>query len=809
MSEHGSLDADRDLIESLCDHFEHALRAGREPNLEAYLGQAREDVRGPLRRELVALKQAYAEPSGAAKTSAGQAAPAVILDLSQERWPERIGRFRIEGEIGRGGMGVVLRAHDPELGRHVAIKTLQKRQAMREEVRQRFLRETRIMASLEHPGVPPIHETGRLDDGRPFFVMKLIQGQTLESLFRERASAAEYHSRLLQVFEQVCETVAYAHSRGIIHRDLKPSNVMVGAFGEVQVMDWGLAGARGEDAEEAEEEDRAAEGGVVGSSGALSLTQAGSVFGTLAYMAPEQILGENHLIGTRTDVFGLGAILFEMLVGSAPVRTSREQDGTTRCVIADRLPEAPADLVSLVRECLALARADRPKGAKAVARRIAQIRATREEQAARFQLMEARLQLAGRLLEERRVHDAVSLARSAAELADQPADRAKALLQLGDAYWESRPPAESAAESAYRAALEASPGDARIALRICRVLICRGEAREAVALLREKQPDLSCLGLADLLLLGETYQHGGEHDQAAKAFEMALVRMTSSLPAEAGDSATSCTEHDEAIARIGRLARAARLRDALVQGLVGLGRSLGSLGRWSEAARHFQTALDDNPDLFEIRACRAEIARAEGRVREAEADCRAVLEKHPDCLPAILTLARSRADVGDLVGAWEALDGKVTQDSPPTVQLLFASLSNTLARPGGTALLTRLVQRDDVTAADWYELSQARLQYSRWSEALACSHGARGLGSPLGSLEEANLLLHEQLSNGRLASLLPPEQWAARGREFYSLDRVRVLLEEGFERLAAPAPEQPTPGVLGVLEAAMRQAAAS
>src|SRR5262249_15184284 len=147
----------------------------------------------------------------------------------------------LEGELGQGGMGTVYRAHDPDVQRRLAVKVLHTKHAGRPELAQRFLEEAQLTGQLQHPGIPPIHEIGRLDDGRPFFAMKLVKGRTLAELLAERQSPAERLPYFLGLFGQVCQALAYAHSRGVLHRDLKPANVMVGAFGEVQVMDWGLA----------------------------------------------------------------------------------------------------------------------------------------------------------------------------------------------------------------------------------------------------------------------------------------------------------------------------------------------------------------------------------------------------------------------------------------------------------------------------------------------------------------------------------------------------------------------------------------
>ena len=160
------------------------------------------------------------------------------------------GRYQLLGEIARGGMGAVLKGHDPELNRDLALKVLLEQHRGRADLFDRFVEEAQICGQLQHPGVVPVYELGRLPDRRPFFAMKLVKGQTLATLLARRSSPGDDLPRFLSIFEAVCRTVAYAHARGVIHRDLKPSNVMVGGFGEVQVMDWGLAKVLPKDGQE-------------------------------------------------------------------------------------------------------------------------------------------------------------------------------------------------------------------------------------------------------------------------------------------------------------------------------------------------------------------------------------------------------------------------------------------------------------------------------------------------------------------------------------------------------------------------------
>ncbi|MBS0261718.1 MAG: serine/threonine protein kinase, partial [Planctomycetes bacterium] len=284
-------------------------------------------------------------------------------------------RYQLQGEIARGGMGAIIKGRDTDLGRDLAIKVLLDQHKDKPEVIQRFVEEAQIGGQLQHPGIAPVYELGQFADSRPFFSMKLVKGETLSKLLADRETPTTDRGKFLGIFEQVCQTMAYAHSRGVIHRDLKPANVMVGAFGEVQVMDWGLAKvlqAGGISDEKRAQDQRNGDSIIqtlrsnVGSdtpgtfASVGSQTQMGSVMGTPAYMPPEQALGEIDNLDERADVFGLGAILCEILTGQPPYVGS---DGTqvfrlaSRGNLADcftRLDAcgADAELIALAKQCL-------------------------------------------------------------------------------------------------------------------------------------------------------------------------------------------------------------------------------------------------------------------------------------------------------------------------------------------------------------------------------------------------------------------------------------------------------------------------
>ena len=325
----------------------------------------------------VSLRDAEDRDDSRERCSTSAAAPAIR---------DRAARLRLFGEIAHGGMGTVLKGRDEDLGRDLAVKVLLEANRDDPELIRRFIEEAQIAGQLQHPGIVPVYEMGALADRRPYFTMKLVNGQTLAQLLAARKEPADGLPRLLGIFEHVCQAVAYAHTRGVIHRDLKPSNIMVGGFGEVQVMDWGLAKVlpqgelnQGTAAGSPFAPTTASITIVRSASGsAVDRSRAGAVMGTPSYMAPEQARGEIDRIDERADVFALGSILCEILTGAPAFTGDSAPDilgkaaGMEMGDALSRLGGCAADpeLVELARDCLAVLAEDRPRDARAVSDRL-------------------------------------------------------------------------------------------------------------------------------------------------------------------------------------------------------------------------------------------------------------------------------------------------------------------------------------------------------------------------------------------------------------------------------------------------------
>lgn len=306
-----------------------------------------------------------------------------------ERWTghlpmEQPGRYADWRPFTKGGMGEILIVRDMAIARDVAWKQLPddlnafaalldtQADASATSLRNRFLQEARITGQLEHPSIVPVYELGRRPNGEPYYTMKLVRGKTLSDVVRE-ANTLEARLKLLPHFVDLCNAIAYAHSRGVIHRDIKPANVMVGDFGETVVLDWGLAKAVGEKDQDLAEFSLSLRAGLVTSNSDAAHTAFGEALGTPAYMSPEQAAGNLEWIDKRSDVYSLGAVLYVLLTGSPPFSGASAKDVVKQVLNTDPVhvhslcPKAPPELVAICERAMRRSKDDRYASAKELA----------------------------------------------------------------------------------------------------------------------------------------------------------------------------------------------------------------------------------------------------------------------------------------------------------------------------------------------------------------------------------------------------------------------------------------------------------
>lgn len=347
---------ERHLFEDAIARFEQAWHDTGQPAITDFLPADGSPLRKPLLQELVQIDLEFRRQRGEFRDRTEYAAnfPELSTIEPEQREhcrcqpidpPEASGaRYRILHAHAKGGLGEVFLARDQELHREVALKQIQETFADRPDARERFLLEAEITGRLEHPGIVPVYGLGTYANGRPFYAMRFIKGDSLQEAVDRFHGNAECDvsnaelpptrrrfachvprpafsslafRKLLQRFVDVCDAIEYAHSRGVLHRDLKPGNIMLGKYGETLVVDWGLAKAKGRDNHTRIEGEATL---LPASSGCSAPTQMGSAIGTPAYMSPEQAAGRLDELGPATDVYGLGTTLYYLLTGMAPFK---------------------------------------------------------------------------------------------------------------------------------------------------------------------------------------------------------------------------------------------------------------------------------------------------------------------------------------------------------------------------------------------------------------------------------------------------------------------------------------------------------
>lgn len=349
------------LVQILCQH--EALCAEDLPHIE-YLAERKlarfqGDLRASLADSPLAIRDTLASLTGMTLDSSAEEATLTIQEDSEE-WGDipfarSQQRYALNSLHAAGGIGEIWLAKDTSLQRDVAVKRLQTKRSPSKIAKMRFLREARITGKLDHPGVVPIYEIC-LDEetGLPYYSMRFLRGHTLSEAVRQyharkKAPGSESQAflQLLSSFCIVCNTVAYAHAKGIVHRDLKSDNVILGDYGEVVVIDWGLAKESHSQQEWELEEGADAEHD---STSDPKATRVGQVLGTPAYMAPEQAAGRLDLVGPAADIYGLCAILYEILCGQPPFSGSNAIQVLQ--AVQQESPRSPSDIVAGVPETL-------------------------------------------------------------------------------------------------------------------------------------------------------------------------------------------------------------------------------------------------------------------------------------------------------------------------------------------------------------------------------------------------------------------------------------------------------------------------
>jgi tetratricopeptide (TPR) repeat protein/tRNA A-37 threonylcarbamoyl transferase component Bud32 len=691
-------------VNEICNHFEAAWKTagpgGSPPRIEEYLGDTPEPARLALLRHLVLLDADYRRLNGATPApddyqhrfpalSARFLADAFPAAADEKQPPDgaeqvhttvftrsvapgiRSDRYVVQQFHAKGGIGEVWLAEDVEIGRGVALKRLQKN---REEQRDRFLAEAQITGQLEHPGIVPVHDLGVDEEGQPFYVMTFIRGRTLKDAIddyhagnRADPEAAELgRCRLLEIFIKVCQAVAYAHSRGVIHRDLKPDNVMLGAYGETLLLDWGLAKVRSQ----SESTGTHSSVHLTYSSGSTE-TQARIVMGSPPYMAPEVAEGRAADADERTDVYLLGATLYHVLTGEMPRRGSSRSELVDLARTVPPPPprkikgDVPRALEAVCLKAMAHRKQDRYTGALDVAADVqrylagAVVSAYREPLPARvWRWCKRHRRALGRSVAAAVVAGlalfGAGLVREAwrsAEAARRDADELRRREQADSDLKDFRRLSE---ERQFYAALTTPAGDQRVQYDSPRVEAAGKQALEIADRLTgeiehlPREVDAFHKEFHDLLLLlgddrraGEELRRVPDAGGHATALEHFLAaerhRARAASPTAAGGDGTdwrpNAAELHQAIAEY---KEALRIEPQHYWSYFQMGRCYLSLGQGTEAVEALGTCVALRPDRPWAYSARGLTLGLIGRFPEGEADLEKALTLEPGFRPALL-----------------------------------------------------------------------------------------------------------------------------------------------------------------------------
>jgi eukaryotic-like serine/threonine-protein kinase len=656
----GALDEARlALLEALVG--EHLKQHGgdTEASLAAVssLGSVREDL------EQIGDPELHASLAGMTSRPAADTGATATYAQSSRRAGERFRILRFHRE---GGLGRIYVACDEELGREVALKEIRPDKVAKAELRDRFVLEAEINGGLEHPGIVPVYSLGTYDDGRPFYAMRFVEGDSLKEAIesyhnehpRPDPAAVEFR-KLLGRFIDVCEAIAFAHSKGVLHRDLKPQNVMLGRFGETLLIDWGLAKATGR--REPAGPEAAWEATLVPPSGSGHAPTLG-VLGSPPYMSPEQAAGAAESLGPATDVYGLGAILFALLTGEPPVEAGLVEEVLDRvrrgAIQSPRSlnSKIPGSLEAICLKALALKAGDRYLSARVLADDVMRWLADEPVMAWREPLA-MRLRRWSRRHRTMVVGAAAALVAGVIGLSALAAVQAKANNDLREANAattkakkategalkqseESRQQAEAVSTFLAEAFRSPDPSLDGRQVKVAEVL-----DRAGAKLDKEFAGSPVTKG-ALLNALGMTWRGLGLHDRAIGLHSKAATVREAALGLDHPETLKSRSNLAIAYAEAGRTSEAIELFDTLL--------------------KHREAALGpQHPDTLFSRNALAESYRLAGRLAEAIALHEATLKlreaalgpQHPDTLKSRRNLASAYMEVGRLSQAIALLEG--------------------------------------------------------------------------------------------------------------------------------------------------------